>query len=75
MLGTSIDFQESPFPGSEESDKKANCSSRKVHIITDESQQNLRWLYRKHMKWKKWIFRNIPPIEAKIHKKVTFIFQ
>jgi len=42
MLGTSIDFQESPFPGSEESDKKANCSSRKVHIITDESQQNLR---------------------------------
>jgi len=38
-----MDFQEGQFPGSGESDKKAHCSSRKVHIITDGSQ-NLRSL-------------------------------
>jgi len=36
-------FQEGPFPGRRESEKKLHCFSRKVPITTDESQQNLRW--------------------------------
>jgi len=34
-------FQESLFPGDRESDKKVHYFSRKVPIITNESQQNL----------------------------------
>jgi hypothetical protein len=40
---TGMDFQEDPFPGNRESDKKVPCSTRKVLIITDGSQENLRW--------------------------------
>jgi len=38
---TGMDFQEGPFPGSQESDKKVHCCSSKLLIITDESQQKL----------------------------------
>ena len=38
-----MEFQEDPFPGSGESDKKVHCCSGKILIITDESQQNLRF--------------------------------
>jgi hypothetical protein len=37
-----MDFQEDPFPGNRESDKKVHCCTSKVLIITDEQQQNLR---------------------------------
>jgi hypothetical protein len=38
---TGMHFQESPFPGRQESYKNVHCSSSKVLIITDESQQKL----------------------------------
>jgi len=38
---TGMGFQESPFPGHEELDKKVLCSSRDVLIITDQSQTKL----------------------------------
>ena len=41
--GTGVDFQEDPFPGKGESEKKVKCCSGKVMIITDGSQQNLRF--------------------------------
>jgi len=34
-----MDFQEDLFPGNPKSDKKVHCSSIKVPIIVDESQQ------------------------------------
>jgi len=34
-------FQEDSFPESRESDNKVHCSSGKVMIITEGSQQNL----------------------------------
>ena len=37
-----MDFQEDPFHGNRESEKKAHYCSSKVMIITDGSQQNLR---------------------------------
>jgi hypothetical protein len=37
-------FQEGPFPGSTESDKKIHCFSGKVLKITDGSQQDISWL-------------------------------
>jgi len=40
---TGVDLQEDTFPGIGVSDKKVHCSSGKIFIITDESQQNLRF--------------------------------
>ena len=45
-----MDFQEDPFHGNRESEKRAHCCSSKVMIITDGSQQNFRCLYRKRVK-------------------------
>jgi len=39
-----MDFQEDPFHGHRDSKKRVQCSSSKVPIITDGSQQNLRCL-------------------------------
>ena len=50
---TGVEFQENPFNGSRGSDKKVDCSSGKVLIITDESQQNLCCLQQKRVKWKR----------------------
>jgi hypothetical protein len=33
--GTAVDFQEDPFPGNGEMEKKVKCCSGKVMIITD----------------------------------------
>jgi len=43
-VATDVDFQEDPFHGNRESEKKAHSCLSKVTIITDGSQQNLRWL-------------------------------
>ena len=72
---TGMDFQESPFPGSQESYKKVNCSSSKVLIITDESQQNLCWFWGNVLS-EKCEFSQIPLQQEPRHiKEVPFLFQ
>jgi hypothetical protein len=62
-------LQENPSSGTRDTRERVHCHSCKVPFIIDGLQPILHRLSGMCVKWHKWFFRKIPPVEAEIHKR------